>query len=151
MLLISWWVNGFWYRVSRQNELKKPKSRPGELTFLALVYFKLLYIDFILIFIYYLIILAVLHTGKSRAIRGTAVRSSCLFGTMGDQLRASLKPLSTIVLWWSEGFLDGAQLGAMMPIDTSLSASDIRLILFVCVQLILHQEFNLVVGWVVCK
>ena len=36
---------------------------------------------------------------------------------IGAQLGAALKPLNTIMLWWTRGFRGCAQLGTMMPRD----------------------------------
>ena len=42
---------------------------------------------------------------------------------MGDQLRAPLKPLPTLVLWWSEGIQGVLNWSPTMPRDASLSDS----------------------------
>ena len=59
-----------------------------------------------------------IHLEQTRILIGCPKEAP--FGIIGAQLNAPLKPLNTIVLWWSEGFQLGPQLCPKMPRDASL-------------------------------
>ena len=65
------------------------------------------------------------QTGKRKAIRRVAVRESSVYRHNRGVIKGSIKPLNTIVFWWSAGFR-GPSIGLPWCRETLVSRTAIR-------------------------